>query len=155
MKRLMEVKHSNLVYPFGLSKIPKCTKNFCALFQFLQQQAKMTESETNLRQALGRKTWLDHHFCDTIASSCFYTWGIAAGKQASRGCDQSRAIASAGPVVPGPPFEIGASPFHVWPTSCCIYLTLYFKNVAPPFLTPPSGFWPHLLLSPGNGPGPK
>ena len=30
-----------LVYPFGLSKIPKCTKNFCALFQFLQQQTKI------------------------------------------------------------------------------------------------------------------
>ena len=37
----------------------------------------------------GRKTWLDHHFRDTIASSCFYTWGITAGKQASGGCDQS------------------------------------------------------------------
>ena len=40
-----------------------------------------TEAETNLRHTLGRKTWLDHHFRDTIASSCFYTWGIAAGKQ--------------------------------------------------------------------------
>ena len=38
---------------------------------------------------LGRKTWLDHHFRDTIASSCFYTWGIAAGKRASGGCNQS------------------------------------------------------------------
>jgi len=47
------------------------------------------EAETNFRHALGRKTWLDHHFRDTIASSCFYTWGIAAGKQASGGCDQS------------------------------------------------------------------
>ena len=48
-----------------------------------------TEAETNLRHTLGRKTWLDHHFRDTIASSCFYTWGIAARKQASGGCDQS------------------------------------------------------------------
>jgi len=48
-----------------------------------------TEAEINLRHTLGRKTWLDHHFRDTIASSCFYTWGIAAGKQASGGCDQS------------------------------------------------------------------
>jgi len=36
-----------------------------------------------------RKTWLDHHFRDTNASSCFCTWPIAAGKQASGGCDQS------------------------------------------------------------------
>ena len=48
-----------------------------------------TEAETNLRHTLGRKTWLDNHFRDTIASSCFYTWGIATGKQASGGCDQS------------------------------------------------------------------
>jgi len=41
MKRLIKVKQSNLVYPFGLSNTPKCTKNFCALFQFLQQQAKI------------------------------------------------------------------------------------------------------------------
>ena len=36
-----KVEQSNLVYPFGLSKVPNCTKNFCALFQFLQQQAKI------------------------------------------------------------------------------------------------------------------
>jgi len=36
-----------------------------------------------------------------------------------------------GPVVPGAPFEIGASPFHVCPTGCCIHPILYFKNVAP------------------------
>jgi len=48
-----------------------------------------TEAETNLRHTLGRKIWLDHHFRDTIASSCFYTWGTAAGKEASGGCDQS------------------------------------------------------------------
>jgi len=48
-----------------------------------------TEGETNWRHTLVRKTWLDHHFRDTIASSCFYTWGIAAGKQASGSCDQS------------------------------------------------------------------
>jgi len=54
-----------------------------------------TEAETNLRHTLGRKTWRDHHFRDTIASSCFYTWGIAAGKQASGGCDQGRIYAQA------------------------------------------------------------
>ena len=48
-----------------------------------------TEVETNLRHTLGRKTWLDHHFRGTIASSCFYTWWITAGKQASGCCDQS------------------------------------------------------------------
>jgi len=36
-----------------------------------------------------------------------------------------------GPVVPSPPFEIGAPPFHVWPTGCCIHPTLYLKNVVP------------------------
>ena len=48
-----------------------------------------TEAETNLRHTQGRKTWLSYHFRDTIASSCFYTWGIAAGKQAREGCDQA------------------------------------------------------------------
>ena len=38
--------------------------------------------------------WVERHdsiiiFVTTIASSYFYTWGIAAGKQASGGCDQS------------------------------------------------------------------
>ena len=42
-----------------------------------------------------------------------------------------------GAMVPGPPFEIGAPPFHVWPPGCCIHPILYFKNVAPS-----SGFWP-------------
>ena len=51
-------------------------------------------------------------------------------------------------VVPGPPFEIGAPPFHVWPLGCYIHPILYFKNVALP-----SGFWPPLLLNPGDGPG--
>ena len=51
--------------------------------------------------------------------------------------DESKAVASEGAVVPGPPFEIGASPFHVWPPGCYIHPILYFKNVAPP-----SGFWP-------------
>jgi len=27
---------------------------------------------------------------------------------------------------PAPPFEIGAPPFHVWPTSCYIHPLLYF-----------------------------
>ena len=46
-----------------------------------------------------------------------------------------------GPVVPGPPFEICAPPFHVWPPGCCIHLIQYFKNVVPP-----SHFWPLLLV---------
>ena len=48
------------------------------------------------------------------------------------------------PVVPGPPIWNRCPPFHVWPTGCCIYPILYFKNVPPPFwfLAPPSGFWP-------------
>jgi len=46
-----------------------------------------------------------------------------------------------GAVVPGPPFEIGSPPFHVWPTGCRIHPILHFKNVAPPF-----GFWPLLLV---------
>jgi len=31
-----------------------------------------------------------------------------------------------GAVVPGPQFEIGVPPFHVWPTGCCIHPILYF-----------------------------
>jgi len=54
-----------------------------------------------------------------------------------------RVVASGGAVVPGPPFEIGAPPFHGWPTGCCIHPILYFK-MRPPFwfMAPPSGFWP-------------
>jgi len=64
-----------------------------------------------------------------------------------------RDVASWGPVVPGPPFEIGALPFHVWPTGCCTHPILHLKNVPPFwFLAPPSGFWPPLLLHPGDGP---
>jgi len=47
-----------------------------------------------------------------------------------------------GAVVPGPPFEICAPQFHVWPPGCCIHPIQYFKNVAPP-----SGFWPILFFS--------
>ena len=43
--------------------------------------------------------------------------------------------------MPGPPFEIGAPLFHVWPPVCGIHPILYFKNVPPP-----SGFRPHHLV---------
>ena len=51
-----------------------------------------------------------------------------------------------------PQFEIGASPFHVWPPGCCIHPTLYFLNVAPLLAFGPS-FWflAPLLLNPGDG----
>ena len=55
----------------------------------------------------------------------------------------------AGVIGARPPFEIGDPPFHIWPPGCYIYPILYFNNV-----TPPSGFWPPLLLNPGDGPGP-
>jgi len=45
------------------------------------------------------------------------------------------------------PFWNWCPPFHVWPTGCCIHPILYLKNLAPP-----SGFWPLLLLNPGDGP---
>ena len=51
-----------------------------------------------------------------------------------------------GPVVPAPPLEICAPPFHVWHPGCCIHPIQYFKNV-----DSPSGFWPPLLLNPGDG----
>jgi len=51
-------------------------------------------------------------------------------------------------VVPSPPFEIGAPPFHVWPTGCCTHPILYFKNVSPLFW-----FLAPLLLYPGDRPG--
>ena len=48
---------------------------------------------------------------------------------------------------PAPPFEIGATPFHIWPTGCCIH------PMWPPFLVlAPPGFCPPLLLNPGDGP---
>ena len=49
---------------------------------------------------------------------------------------------------PSPPFEIGAPPFHVWPTGYCIHPILYFKNVAPLLV-----FSPPLLLNSGDGSG--
>ena len=54
-------------------------------------------------------------------------------------------------MVPAPPFEIGASSFHVWPPGCYIQPILYFKNVAPLLDFGPSCFSP-LLLNPGGGP---
>ena len=57
---------------------------------------------------------------------------------------------------PGPPFGIGAPPFYVWPTGCCIHPILYFKNVPPLlffgpscwFLAPPAAkFWRRACLS--------
>jgi len=46
---------------------------------------------------------------------------------------EGRAVASRGAVVPGPPFETVAPPFHVWPLGCYIHPILHFKNVVPPF----------------------
>jgi len=51
-------------------------------------------------------------------------------------------LPAGGPVVPGPPFEIGAPPFQVRPTGCCIHAILYFKNV-----TPLPVFGPHAATS--------
>jgi len=56
-------------------------------------------------------------------------------------------VASGKAVVPGPPFEIGAPPFHVWPPGCCIHPIMYLKNV------PPFWFLAPLLLNPIDGPG--
>jgi len=56
-------------------------------------------------------------------------------------CIPVRAVASGGAVVPGPPFEIGAPPFHVWTSGCCIHPILYFKKVPTP-----SGFFPSFLF---------
>jgi len=58
-----------------------------------------------------------------------------------------------GPVVPGPPFEIGVLPFHVWPPGWCIHPIQYFKNV-PPFLVFGPSYWflAPLLLNPATGP---
>ena len=54
---------------------------------------------------------------------------------------------------PTPPFEIGAPPFHVRPSGCCIHPILYIKNVPPFwFMAPPSGFYPPLLLNTGDWP---
>jgi len=54
---------------------------------------------------------------------------------------------------PAPAFEIGAPLFHVWLPGCCIHPILYFKNVPPLLVFGPSfGFWPTLLLNPGDGP---
>jgi len=60
---------------------------------------------------------------------------------------QAGSSPAGGQWCPAPPFEIGAPPFHVWPTGCCIHPILYFKNVSPP-----SGFWLPLLLNPGSWP---
>ena len=61
-------------------------------------------------------------------------------RKASAITNLRRDVASWGPVVPGPPFEIGAPPLHVWPTGCCIHPILHFKNVAPLLVFGPS-FW--------------
>ena len=72
--------------------VPFCTARIGISRQCWKRSFRLgffaTEAETNLRHTLGGKAWLDHHFSDTIASSCFYLWGIAA-IQASGGCDQN------------------------------------------------------------------
>jgi len=56
---------------------------------------------------------------------------------------RGRAVTSGGQWYPDPLFEIGATPFHVWPTGCCIHPTLYLKNVPPlPVFGPSFCFWP-------------
>ena len=59
--------------------------------------------------------------------------------------DQPGPSPAGGPAVPGPPiWNRCPTPFHVWPTGCCIHPMLYCKNVAPP-----SGFRPlRLFLAP-------
>jgi len=52
------------------------------------------------------------------------------GRMAGNGRQQVRRQRG-GQWCPAPPFEIGAPPFHVWPTGCCIHPILYIKNVAP------------------------
>jgi len=67
--------------------------------------------------------------------------------------NQTGSSPAGGPVVPAPPFEIGAAPFHVWPPGCCIHPILYFKNVAPLlFFCPSIWFLAPLLLNLGDGP---
>ena len=51
-----------------------------------------------------------------------------------------------GPVVPGPPFEIGAPHFAFGPLVATYIQYCVLK------MWPPSGFWPPLLLNPGDGP---
>jgi len=51
-----------------------------------------------------------------------------------------------GQCCPAPPFEIGAPPFHVWPPVAAYIQYSILK------MWPPSGFWPPLLLNPGDGP---
>jgi len=57
-----------------------------------------------------------------------------------------------GAVEPGPPFEIVASHFTFGPPVAAYTQYCFFKCGSPFwFLAPPSGFWPPLLLNPGDG----
>jgi len=58
--------------------------------------------------------------------------------------------------VPVPPFEIDAPPFTFGPP-VAEYIQYCNLKMWPPFwfLAPPSGFWPALLLNPGDGPAPN
>jgi len=64
-----------------------------------------------------------------------------------------RAVARGGPVVPAPPFEIRAPHFMFGPPVAS-YIQYHILKMWPPywFLASPSGFWPPLLLNPGDGP---
>jgi len=81
------------VYRTYAFSVAFCTARIDISRQYWKRSLRLgffaTEAETNLHHTLGRKTWVGHHFPDTIASSCFYTWGIVAGKQVSGGCDRS------------------------------------------------------------------
>ena len=91
--QLLEMRWQLLYIGHMRFSVAFCTAHIDISRQYCKRSFRLgffaTEAETNLLHTLGRKTWLDHHFRDTIASSClFYTWGIAAGKQASGGCNQ-------------------------------------------------------------------
>jgi len=50
---------------------------------------------------------------------------------------QSRAVASGGPVVPGPQFKIGA-PHFMFDAGCCIYPIFYLKMCPLVLVGPPA-----------------
>jgi len=99
----------------------------CIMKTFFQHRDVKTY--TRWRDSLGQQSLIDFFI--------FSVLDVRVKKGAELSTDNQGRRQRGGQWCPGPPFEIGAPPFHVWPLGCYIHPILYFKNVAPP-----SGFWP-------------
>jgi len=139
----MHFPHSCLI--FSYKKVPPTWKlrRESATDAEIHEQRRQTDGLIN-REILG--FWVDNHFSPTwnalhnsinqfLEASILDIPAIRPGPSPA-----------GGPVVTGPPFEIGSPPFHVWPL-IATYIQHCILKMWPPFW-----FLAPLLLNPGGGP---